>query len=175
MRFYLRNSFLGFLTCMCLSRGHLIHFGKGMKTSRSISFPKKDKRSHWERNQCRQISHNRLSIRWVTLFFCLQICTMSLVFKEMNWLFLDLWLIAEWIIVILLLALLRVHRSWFGSIFSNWIHIILLESVEMFICMNIHYDRITVMIICCCDESFLEHREEGKICSPKGRCWKSSV
>lgn len=54
--------------------------------------------------------------------------------------------------------------------FSNWIHIILLESVEMFICMNIHYDRITVMIICCCDESFLEHREEGKVCSPKGRC-----
>lgn len=58
---------------------------------------------------------------------------MSLMFKEMNWLFLDMQLIHEWSIVIQLMALLRVHRSWFGWIQfgSNWIHIILLESLSL--------------------------------------------
>lgn len=56
---------------------------------------------------------------------------MILVFREMNWLFLDMQLIHEWFIVIQLMALLRAHRSWFGSLFSDWIHIILLESVSL--------------------------------------------
>lgn len=56
---------------------------------------------------------------------------MILVFRETNWLFLDMQLIHEWFIVIQLMALLRAHRSWFGSLFSDWIHIILLESVSL--------------------------------------------
>lgn len=36
---------------------------------------------------------------------------MSLVFKEVNWLFLDMQLIHEWLIVIQLIALLRAHSS----------------------------------------------------------------
>lgn len=132
MKSYLRNTFLAFLTCMYLSREHLlIHFGKRMKISRSISFPKQDKRNHLEHNQYRQISYNRLFIRRVMLFFCLQICTMSLVFRETNWRFLDMQLIHEWFTLIQFIALLREHRSWFGSVFSNWVHIIILESLSL--------------------------------------------